>query len=1073
MRLNYIITVFIFLLCFLSCKNEKKLFTKLTSQKTNITFTNFLDTTKNYKALYFFYYFNGGGVAIGDINNDGLSDIYFTSNNKSSNKLYLNKGHMKFEDITKNAGVEGIADWSTGASMADINGDGYLDIYVSSVNNIYNMKGRNALYINNQNNTFTESAVQYGLDFSGWTTQTAFFDYDKDGDLDCYILNQSQKPNENLRDTSHRKEFHPMAGDKLMRNDISTTGKFIDVSKEAGIYQSSLGYGLGLAISDLNQDGFQDIYVGNDFHENDFCYINLGNGKFKESGSDLFGHHSRFSMGNDIADYNNDGLPDIFTTDMLPDLEIELKTYGSGESWATYKQIIEDNGYHKQFSRNCLHRNNAGRSFSDVSLMSSIYATDWSWSPLMADFDLDGNKDLFISSGIVKRTIDLDFINYLNSIIISPGQDARNEYDKAIKKMPDGSSCNFFFKGNGNENFIDISKSAGFDEAGYHTGASYSDLDNDGDLDIVVNPINKESFIYENNIENKKFLSLKLIGNKKNTSALGSRIWCFSKEGIQFAENQHVRGFQSSSNGKIIFGFNTSTEIDSLLVVWNDGSYDVLIKPNLNKEITLSQKPSSLKFKYENYFSVKKQIVKKNDEFKLNWKHTEDKYNDFELNNLQHHQLSKLGPKIIKSDINQDGFDDIFVCGASNQASVLFVSDKVGKFSAINETMFGKHAGYEDTDAIFIDVNNDKFEDLIVVSGSYTNNKDNDKNIRLYKNDGINNFIYQENAMPKISGNLSCIAAVDIDKDGDKDLLVGIANIASASDDSSLIVLKNDNKGNFQTGSNVLDTKNLNQVYAISLADVNNDSISDIVIAQSWGPIVIYQSNKNLYVKKKLNENGLWKSCYTSDIDKDGDVDIIAGNIGKNSKLAANNENPLFLYVKDFDNNGSREEILAKSKGDNIYPFFNKDILEKPLPFLKKKFNYFKDFAGQPIDKIFDTSNSQIYSITETSSGIYYNNGGSNFTFTPFPADLQLSPIYAINQLNDDAILLGGNFNGVHPYEGCYDAAAFSVFHLKNKKVELISTKGEVRSIQCVKTALGESIMIGYNNGNLESWKKN
>src|SRR5687768_14570520 len=498
----FLLLTFLAIVCIQSCKQKTAMFESLPASKTNISFTNQLEKKKLFNILYYLYYYNGGGVATGDINNDSLIDIYFSANSKGNNKLYLNKGNFEFEDITEKAKVGGTADWCTGVTMVDINNDGYLDIYVSTVSSKYGLTGHNELFINNKNNTFTESSAAYGLNTSCFTTQTAFFDYDRDGDLDCYMLNQSHHPHANIVDTINRKNYDSLSGDRLYRNDVNTpTGKFTEVSAQAGIYQSNLGYGLGLAIADINNDGWDDIYVGNDFHENDYYYVNNGNGGFTESGASHFRHYSRFSMGNDVADYNNDGQLDIITTDMLPDNEKILKTYGSDENPDIYNFKITKNGFQHQYSRNCLQINNGnGRSFSEAGLLSGISATDWSWSALFADFDNDGNKDLFISSGVVKRTTDLDYVRFISNAYVSKQLDASaNLDDEAIRKMPDGISHSYVFKGDGKLRFTDKSKDWGLESnKGYFTGAAYADLDNDGDLDMVVNNINARSLVYKN-----------------------------------------------------------------------------------------------------------------------------------------------------------------------------------------------------------------------------------------------------------------------------------------------------------------------------------------------------------------------------------------------------------------------------------------------------------------------------------------------------------------------------------------------------------------------------------------------
>ncbi len=514
-----VVSVLAFICLFqFSCKSRNTLFTEIPSSHTNITFANHLEKKKLFNILYYLYYYNGGGVSTGDINNDGLPDIYFTANSKGNNKLYLNKGNFVFEDITDKAGVAGSSDWCSGVTMADVNGDGFLDIYVSAVANFYGLKGHNELFINNGFSpspegegggevTFTERSAEYGLNLSGLSTQAAFFDYDRDGDLDCYILRHSKKPHQNIVDTNNRKTIDTLSGDKLFRNDLNTSvKKFTDVTSMAGIYQSNLGYGLGLAVADINNDGWDDIYIGNDFHENDYYYVNngpspssptggegLGEVTFTESGARHFRHYSRFSMGNDVADYNNDGQMDVVTVDMLPPDEKTLKTYGSDENPDTYKVKLEIQGYQHQYSKNSLQRNNGnGISFSEVSLVNGVAATDWSWAPLFADFDNDGNKDLFISSGIVKRPVDLDYIRFVSDMKLKKGSNYTDKYDDTIiNSMPNGSSHPFLFKGNGNKPFTNMSNDWGTGKMkGYHTGAAYADLDNDGDLDLVINSIN-------------------------------------------------------------------------------------------------------------------------------------------------------------------------------------------------------------------------------------------------------------------------------------------------------------------------------------------------------------------------------------------------------------------------------------------------------------------------------------------------------------------------------------------------------------------------------------------------------
>ncbi len=626
-RVNtFCLSVFLFTYL-ISCNNNKKnYFTSLASAQTNITFTNQLENMELFNILYYLYYYNGGGVATGDINNDGLPDIYFTANSKGNNKLYLNKGNFEFEDITDKAGVAGTADWCSGVTMADVNGDGFLDIYVAAISQHHGLKGHNELFINDGKGKFTESSAQYGLDFSGFTTQTAFFDYDHDGDLDCYVLNQSQKPNGNIVDTSNRRKYDPLTGDRLYRNDMNTsTKKFADVSAAAGISQSSLGYGLGLAVADFNNDGWEDIYIGNDFHENDYYYVNNANGSFTESGAKTFDHYSRFSMGNDVADYNNDGQLDIITVDMLPQDEKVLKTYGSDENPDIYKFKLIKNGFQYQYSKNCLQRNNGnGSSFSETSLLSGISATDWSWCPLFADFDNDGNKDIFVSSGIVKRPVDLDYIRYVSDLVMNKNLDKTNAYDKeAIEKMPDGSSHPFFYKGDGILNFTDVSKNWGTSEMkGYFTGAAYADFDNDGNVDVVMNCLNAKSMILKNNAPKKSQLTVSFKGDGLNTSGIGAKVYLFKQHNLQYQQLMLTRGFQSSSEARLHFGLDAATTVDSLLIVWPNQTYQVLKNVAANTPITLLQKNAAGVFNRNDFFKPVPAILNnENDKINNTWRH--------------------------------------------------------------------------------------------------------------------------------------------------------------------------------------------------------------------------------------------------------------------------------------------------------------------------------------------------------------------------------------------------------------------------------------------------------------------
>jgi len=1060
------------------------MFTSLPASATHITFANNLEKKPLLSILYYLYYYNGGGVSTGDINNDGLPDIYFTANSKGNNKLYLNKGNLQFEDITDKAGVKGVSDWCTGSTMADINNDGYLDIYVSTVSNKYGLTGHNELYVNNANGTFTEVSAKYGLNTSCFTTQSAFFDYDGDGDQDCYILNQSHHPHANIVDTNNRRGYDSLSGDRLYRNDIKTTGKFTEVSKDAGIYQSNLGYGLGLAIADINNDGWDDIYIGNDFHENDYYYVNQKNGTFTEEGAKHFGHYSRFSMGNDIADYNNDGQLDVVTVDMLPTDEKILKTYGSDENPDIYKVKLEINGYQNQYSKNCLQRNNGnGVSFSETSLMSGVSATDWSWCPLFADFDNDGNKDLFISSGIVKRPVDLDYVRFVSDLEAKKGMNQTDKFDDiAIDRMPDGSSHPFLFKGDGKLAFKDNSNEWGTGKMkGYYNGAAYADLDNDGDLDLVINSLNSTAVVLKNNSAKNNYISVSFKGDSSNAFGVGCKTWIFQKGKMQYQQLMLTRGFESSSDTRLHFGLAADSLIDSMLIVWPDQKFQSIKNIAANIQWVIHKKDAAGIFNYDTFFKIVPAVLNDiSNKVNVNWQHQENDFVDFNIQYLIPHAESTRGPKIAVGDVNEDGLDDFYVCGALGQSGALMIQQANGTFTEQDKEVFEKDKGMEGVDAVFFDASGDGKPDLWVVAGGNEAPKNEDMLAdKLYINDGKGHFERKPKFMSQQFESKSCITIADVDHDGDMDAFVGTLTTPTIYGKAqSSYLLLNDGKANFT----IANSKNtffydMGMVTAASFTDLNNDGWKDLIVTGEFMPVKTFINNNGVFKEADIPQStGLWQTIFTTDVNSDGFADILAGNWGHNNKLWAGKNGPVKLYVKDFDKNGSVEQVMCYTVDDKEYTFLAKDELERPLPILKKAYLTYSEVSGKTVQYMFyDLFKDYTELKAETlSSSCFINDGKGNFKQMVLPDELQLAPVMSFANFNaynkTNNFLAGGNFYGVTPYEGRYDALFPIIFSLDKKsttfynQVQLPAIKGEIRDIKWLNSANGSKLLVVARN---------
>ena len=800
-------------------------------------------------------------------------------------------------------------------------------------------------------------------------------------------------------------------------------------------------------------------------------------------------------MGNDIADYNNDGQLDIVTMDMLPEEEKYLKTYSGGDQFDIYNYTIQQNGFQNQYSRNCLQKNlGNGVAFSEQGLMSGISATDWSWSPLLADYDNDGIKDLFISNGIVKRPLDLDYIRFISSPVVNRQMRESTRLDSlALSKMPDGQVHNYIFKGNESGRFTDKSTDWGLNIPSYSNGAAYADLDNDGNLDLIVNRINAEAFIYRNtNGGIKNYISVTCKGDNANTSGIGSKVYLFNKGKIQYQQLMLTRGFQSSSDPRLHFGLDTLSSIDSMLIVWPDQRFQLERNVKVNQQVTLYQKNASGKFEYDAFFPKARPIFKNiTDSVGLKWKHRENAFTDFNQQYFIPHELSTAGPKLAIADVNGDGLDDIFVCGARFQGGRLFIQTKSGHFTETDSAVFMRDSACEEVNALFFDADGDGDPDLYVASGGNELEGNNPALLdHLYLNDGKGNYTRSDNALPALYGNKSALCAADIDHDGDIDLFVGARADARAYGlPQTSWLLLNDGKGHFSVaGENIIDLRDIGMVTDAGFADLNKDGYPDLVIAGEWMPVILFHNQRGEFAKREqLEPAGLWQTINMADIDGDGNMDILAGNFGLNSKLHATPEAPLKLYIKDFDKNHLTDQVLTYTKNEKEYTFLGKDALEKQLPGIKKSFLRYNDFAGKTVQEVFgrQLESARVLQVQTLSSGIFKNDGRGKFTFEPFVDEAQASPIFSfcVDDINVDGIadiISGGNLYGVTPYEGRYDASWGDIrLSGKDGHSKWLSpvnsgwlVRGEVRDIKKIKTSRGFIYVVARNNDSLVFFEK-
>ncbi|WP_094766772.1 VCBS repeat-containing protein [Pseudozobellia thermophila] len=1038
------------------------MFTLLSKKKTNIGFKNILQETEDFNILTYGYIYNGGGVSVGDINNDGLQDLYFTGSMVGSH-LYLNKGNLEFEEIAKDAGVFAEGLWNTGTTMVDINADGLLDIYVCRSAAKDDFKRKNLLFVNNGDLTFTERAAEYGIDDPGYSTQGTFFDYDKDGDLDLYVVNHSIQEYASFRQVSKKlkEKRNPYFEDHFY---INEEGNFLISNDEVGLVSNVLGFGLGVAVSDMNNDNWPDIYVSNDFNEQDYLYINNQDGTFTESLEKFIGHTSHFSMGSDIADINNDGHPEIMTLDMLPEGNYRQKMVSGPDNYDKF-QFLVSSGFYHQSMRNMFHLNNSGQSFSEIGQFSGISNTDWSWAPLLADLDNDGLKDLFITNGVKRDYTNMDFMNYAVQKKMQENKGgAEMAINDLLQNMPAIIEENYTYRNNGDLSFSKMNETWGLDQESLSNGAAYADLDNDGDLDLIVNNTDAEAFIYRNNSNlhtNNNFIKIALKGTGKNSFGIGTKIEIKTGDQIQVQEMMPVRGFQSSVDYNLVFGLGEAEKIDKLTVIWPNNKVQTLENLTVNQTLTLEQSNATVSYTPEPpkepiYFSdVSKDSI-------IPFAHQENNYIDFKREQLLPHKLSTQGPKLAKGDVNGDGLEDIFICGAKGQAGQLFLQQKNHSFKRVDNP-FPQDREAEDTDALFFDADNDGDLDLYVVGGGHEFDPDAPAlQDRIYINNGRGGFTRDESRLPQMLVNGSCVKAADFDGDGDLDLFVGGRSVPGRYPvPPRSYLLENNGTGHFK---DVTTDKGGALAFAGMVTDAlftdfNGDGMNDLMVVGEFTAVRSFENTGEKFVETTdlaglQKTSGWWNRIASADFDGDGDPDYIVGNFGLNSQLKASENEPVQLYSKDFDGNGSLDPILTSYVMGESYPVFSKDDLVGQLSGLKNKYVNYSDYANEKITDIFspeELSDAEVLRANTFATSYIENLGGGKFQVAPLPTATQFAPVYGISieDFNKDGhldVLLAGNFYGTRVKYGRYDA---------NKGVLLLGTgKGSFETVDPLKSGL-------------------
>ena len=1074
---------------------DGRLFTLLPSSYTGVSFENRVEATPELNVFTYRNFYNGGGVAAGDLNGDGLPEVMLTSN-QHGNKLYLNKGHFQFQDITDEAGVGGKGSWATGVTFADVNGDGLLDIYVCYAGNIAGKRRANELYINqgldaNGIPTFKEEAAQYGLADEGYSTQATFLDYDRDGNLDMFLVENSYRPANSFGIRNIRNVRDKLGGQKLFHNDGN--GHFTDVSAKAGIFGGEIAFGLGVVVSDVNRDGWPDIYVSNDFFERDYLYINNHDGTFDERLDREMPYLSYFSMGLDIADINNDGWPDIYTTDMLPEDEYRLRTTSTFEGWDTYQAKVK-NGFHFQLMRNMLQLNNGNGTFSDIGQMAGVARTDWSWSALLADLDLDGYKDIYVTNGLARDVTSQDYVAFLanQQTTLTANKGKKVDYKALTDATTSTKLEHYVFRNKGDLTFTNETANWGLDKPSFGNGATYADLDGDGALELVVNNVDDTAFIYRNNartlLSANHYLQVKLDGEGHNRFGIGSKVTLQNGKQTLYQELSPTRGFQSSVDYILTFGLGKIDTVQTVIVTWPDGRVSNVKNVAANQRITVKQSESA-KGIVAPLQPVRPLVTDVTQQTTFPFVHHENDYVDFDRERLMPKMLSTEGPLMAVADVNGDGLDDIFIGGAKDQPSAILIQQPDGGFVKSNEQLLAQDALSEDIGAVFFDANGDGHPDLYVVTGG-TEFSDAASPLedRLYLNDGKGNFRKAVGALPPLALSGSRVAAADFDGDGAIDLFVGGRSVPGRYGiDPQSVLLRNDGRGKFTdvTDKAAPGLSHIGMVTDAMWKDIDGDGRPDLIVVGEWMPITIFH-NAGHGKLEKMNvpglekSNGWWNRIIAGDFAGHGRVDFIVGNLGLNTRLQAKEKEPVTMYVKDFAHNGFVQQIVSYYNNGKQYPLALRDDLLRSLTFLQDRYPNYKDYAKQTVADVIpqkDLTDAVVKNAYTFATSLARNNGDGTFTLVPLPLEAQIAPMYGILAADIDGdgkadLLMAGNFDGVKPEIGKM-SAGYGLYlrgdgngHFTPVR-ELESgffVPGQARDIQRVRTRKGNIYIVSRNN---------